>query len=294
MKNAASKKMWRFQVLQTKIVSFIQTRRLTDGTFLLDGGMLFGTVPRTEWEQWIPPNRKNQVRLGLNPFLIQAGKHNILVDPGMGVKRLDRFRELWSLNGNKLVKSLKSLTPRDISIVVLTNLRFDHAGGCTKFDRNGWTIPSFPKAKYFVQKKAWEVATNPDALTESCFYPDDFLPLEEQGKLELLDGKENEIVPGVTLKPLSGPSEGHQIVLIKTGAEKIVYPGDLIPTHWHVSLPVIPAWHQYPVDTLSSKRITLEMITEQGWLTFFPRGHELHAGYIEMREGKFHIRPAER
>ena len=121
---------------------------ISDGTLLMDGGAVFGPVPRVRWETFLKPDRRNRVRLSLNCLLIRTGDRNILVDTGAGSKRLDILKEAFGLNGNKLVRGLKAhnLTARDIDTVVLTNLRFDRAGGCTKVDRSGKVLPTFPKA----------------------------------------------------------------------------------------------------------------------------------------------------
>ena len=120
---------------------------VSDGTFLMDGGCLFGQIPKTEWELQIKPDRRNRIRLALNCMLIQTPEFNVLVDTGVGSKRQDKMKEMIRLNGNKLLKGLKAkgITARDIDAVILSNLHFDHSGGCTKLDRSGTPVPTFPK-----------------------------------------------------------------------------------------------------------------------------------------------------
>ena len=210
---------------------------VSDGTILLDGGSVFGQIPKSQWELMVKPDRKNRIRLSMNCLLIQTPETNILVDTGAGSKRSDKFKEMYGLNGNKLLKGLKALglTTRDIDAVVLSHLHFDHGGGCTKLDRTGNAIPTFPKATYMVQRACWEEAISPNERYKSSFYQDDFRPLEEKGQLKLLDG-DTEIIPGVTIKFASGPSIGHQIVLVERGSEKIAYVSDLVPTPYHLPL----------------------------------------------------------
>ena len=138
---------------------------VSDGTFLRDGGSVFGRVPKSQWELLIKPDRRNRVRLGLNCLLIQTPKMNILVDTGAGSKRPDDLKEAYGLNGNKLLKGIKNLglSAGDINLVVLTHLQFDHAGGCTKLDRTGNAVPTFPRAKYLIQRQCWDEANHPNA-----------------------------------------------------------------------------------------------------------------------------------
>ena len=258
-----------------------------DGTFLLDGGALFGQVPKALWELQMRPDRKNRVRLGLNCLLIRTPTQNILIDTGAGSKRADKLKDDYGLNGNKLIKQLKKLdlSARDIDTVVLTHLHFDAAGGCTKPDRSGRAIPTFPKAKYLVQKAALDEANDPNERCQRSFHSDDFAPLQEAGVLTLLEG-DSEIAPGVRTKVTNGHSDGHQIVLIDAGAERIAFLGELIPTPYHLPLASIAAFDQAPNDALLQKRDLIDMAIREGWLLVFGRAFEHRAGYVGQRNGK--------
>ena len=130
----------------------------------MDGGAVFGQAPKTDWSLQAKPDRQNRVRLGLNCLLVQTDKMNILVDTGAGLKRTEKLKDDYGLNGNKLVKGLKAVgvTGGDIDVVLLTHLHFDHSGGCTKLDSAGNAVPTFPKATYMVQRACWEEAINPN------------------------------------------------------------------------------------------------------------------------------------
>jgi glyoxylase-like metal-dependent hydrolase (beta-lactamase superfamily II) len=260
---------------------------ISDGTFLLDGGSLFGQVPRAQWEQQLKPDRKNRVRLGLNCMLIQAPTMTILVDTGAGSKRTEKLKDAYGLNGNKLLKELRKLglTARDIDTVILTHLHFDTAGGCTKLDRSGRAVPTFPKAKYLVQKSSWVEANEPNERSEHSFHADDFVPLEEAGALTILDG-DSEVAPGIRTKVTNGHSEGHQVVLADVGSERIAFLGELIPTPFHLPLASIAAHDQSPNDTLAGKRELLQMAVDEGWLLVFGHALEQRSGYVGQRNGK--------
>ena len=232
--------------------------------------------------------------MGLNCLLIRAQGKNILVDTGAGSKRTDRLKEMYGLNGNKLQKSLRNvgLTARDIDYVVLTNLQFDHGGGCTKLDRSGNAVPTFPRAQYMVQRTCWEEAQSPNERFEDSFYDDDFLPLEEKGLVTFLDG-DYEVMPGVSVKVTDGPVKGHQIVLVERGGEKIAYLSDLIPTQYHLQLPYIQASDESPSETLEQKRDMLRMAIDGGWLVVFGHGYENQAGYVQQRNGRIQLVPVE-
>ena len=267
---------------------------VSDGTLMLDGGCVFGQIPKSQWEMQIKPDRRNRIRMGLNCLLIRAQGKNILVDTGAGSKRTDRLKEMYGLNGNKLQKSLRNvgLTARDIDYVVLTNLQFDHGGGCTKLDRSGNAVPTFPKAQYLVQRACWEEAQCPNERFSETFYDDDFMPLEEKGLVTFLDG-DHEVIPGVSVKVTDGPIRGHQIVLVERGGEKIAYLSDLVPTPYHLQLPYIQASDEHPNETLDQKRDVLRMAIDGGWLVVFGHGYEHQAGYVQQRNGRTQLVPVE-
>lgn len=267
---------------------------LKDGTFLLDGGVVFGQIPKSEWETQIKPDRRNRVRLGLNCVLIMTPEKNILVDTGAGSKRTAQLKEKFGLNGNKLLRNLKTfgLTARDIDVVVLTQLQFSHSGGCTKLDRTGAAVPIFPKAEYVVQEASCNEANNPNERFEAQFFEDDYIPLADREMIRLLDG-EDELIPGVKVKVADGPAQGHQVVLIERGSERIALAGDLIPTPHHLPLAYIPADAEFPNETLAQKRQLIEMAMEGGWLIIFGHGNECNSGYIRDKSGRAKFVPVE-
>ena len=267
---------------------------ISDGTLMVDGGYAFGQVPRTEWETQIKPDRRNRVRFAMNSMVIQTPTVNILVDTGVGNKRTDELKESHHINGNKLIRNLKEfdLNARDIDIVVLTHLHFDHSGGCTKLNRTGAAVPIFPRARHLVQKDCWSEAISPNERYEDVFHSEDFFPLQEKGLIELVDG-DTEIVPGVTLKVADGPSKGHQMVMVNMGSERIVFAGDLIPTAYHLQANFIAAADEFPNETLVQKKELLDMAMKEGWIIVFGHGQENRSGYVEEWNGRPHLLPKE-
>ncbi len=260
---------------------------LSDGSFLQDGGAIFGPVPKVQWERQVKPDRKNRVRMGLNCLLVQSPSGNVLIDTGAGSKRADRMKEAYSLNGNKLPKELRKLglTAREIDAVVLTHLHFDSAGGCTKLDRAGRAVPAFPNAEYFVQKASWEDANSPSERNARSFYAQDYVPLQEAGALRLLEG-DCEVAPGIRTQVTNAHSPGHQVVFVETGSERIAFAGDLIPTPHHLPLVSISSFDHSPGDTFEEKRNLLKMAVKDGWLIVFGHAQEPKSGYLQHRNGK--------
>jgi glyoxylase-like metal-dependent hydrolase (beta-lactamase superfamily II) len=265
---------------------------LSDGVLKLDGGSVFGQVPKVAWENSVTTDRKNRITLGLNCLLLQVCGKNVLVDTGVGTKENDKDKENLGLVPSRLLKGLKALglTTKDIHAVILTHLHFDHCGGCTRLDRAGSLVPTFPKATYYVQRQCWEDACNPDERCFASHRPESFLPIEERGQLELLDG-DSEIFPGLNVIVTDGHSKGHQMVMFNHGGERVVFLGDIVPTHHHLNLPVISAFDYSPERTLEQKREVLGDAERQGWLIVFPHGYDTKAGYLERRGDNAYLRP---
>ncbi len=265
---------------------------ISDGFIKIDGGVLFGQAPKSQWQEWMPADRRNRVRLGLNCLLIRLGDQNYLIDTGIGVKHNEEEQDLYGLSTSQLLSELRShgLSPQDIHGVVLTSLHFEHTGGCTRVNRRGELVPTFPKAAYFVQREALEEAESPTERGINGFNTDDFLPLKNKERLEIIDG-EATITPGLQVRSASGPYQGHQIVLVAHGGERVAVLGDLVPTPFHLQLACIAASDRQPEETLSVKRDVLREAVQDGWLLVFSHGVNEKAGYLQDRGGKLRLRP---
>ncbi len=265
---------------------------LSDGTFWLDGGAMFGVVPKVIWEKLNPADELNRIELGLNPLLIQTGEKNILIDTGIGDKFDEKFKKIFRVDKSQhLLNSLGNigLKPEDIDIVINTHLHFDHCGGNTCV-KEGKIVPTFPNAKYVIQKGEWENAINPNERTRASYLKENFVPIEEAGQLELIEG-DVEILPGIQVYVTGGHTKSHQVVFIEAGDKKAVYLGDLIPTASHIKLPYIMGYDLYPIETLEKKRELLPKAISENWLLVFEHDPKITMGYLEEKEGKFLVKP---
>ena len=259
---------------------------VSDGRLKLDGGAMFGLVPKLLWERKVKVDRRNRVTLGLNCLLIQSPDATILVDTGIGTKESARVKDRHGLTSSRLLRSLKAhgVSPRDVNMVVLTHLHFDHCGGNTRLNRNGDLVPTFPRATYIVQRSCWEDANAPSERNKAAFHPDNFQPLIEQDQLRILEG-DTELIPKVWVRATGGHARGHQIVTIESETEKLAFLGDLIPTVHHLPLPYVSSFDFAPDESVERKRQLLDLITKDGWVVAFSHDSENQAGYLSKRNG---------
>jgi len=259
---------------------------LHDGTIALDGGAMFGVVPRVVWEKRDPPDERNRVTLGLNVALIESGGKRVLVDTGMGERwsekevRMYRIDRSTTLLGGLRARGLGS---EDIDVVVNTHLHFDHAGGNTRVE-GGRVVPAFPRARYVAQRGEWDDATHPHERSRASYRADDFVPVAEAGQLDLIDG-EAEVAPGVRAVRVGGHTTHHQMVVVESGGETLVVPTDLLPTASHLPLPFVMGYDLFPVATLEAKRKLLDAAVEGGWRILFYHDPRTPVGRVR-RDGE--------
>ncbi len=244
---------------------------LETGRFALDGGAMFGVVPRPLWEKAAPPDERNRIAMAARALLLQGNGRRILVDTGNGMKWDEKLSSIYRMDttDHDILRSLRSvgLTPGDITDVILTHLHFDHAGGATVVD-NGVVRPTFPNAVYHVQREQWEVALKPTERDRASFFADDFLPLQKAGVLRFTEG-EGTIFPGIDLLLFHGHTSALQCPVIYDGTTKLLYCADLIPMTPHVALPWIMGYDLRPLVTLEEKRRMLSRAVEERWVMFF-------------------------
>src|SRR5262245_14617841 len=229
----------------------VRVHVLRDGRFALDGGAMFGVVPRVLWERTHPADDRNRVTLGLNVALVETAGRRVLVDTGMGERWSEKERALYGLDRSQnLLGSLAALGlgPGDIDVVVNTHLHFDHAGG-NLTETGGRLAPTFPRARYVVQRGEWEDATHPHGRNRRPYREAGFVPLAEARCLEPVQG-EVEVAPGVRVVPVGGHTAYHQMVVVEGGGQTLAIPTDLLPTTSHLPLPWLMSYDLFPVGTL--------------------------------------------
>jgi glyoxylase-like metal-dependent hydrolase (beta-lactamase superfamily II) len=266
-------------------VGDVRVTLLHDGTIALDGGAMFGVVPRVVWEKRDPPDDRNRVTLGLNVALIESGGKRVLVDTGMGERWSEKEVRMYRIDRTTtLLGGLRAcgLGPEDIDAVVNTHLHFDHSGGNTRLE-GGRVVPAFPRARYIVQRGEWDDATHPHERNRASYRADDFVPLAEAGQLDLVEG-EAEVAPGVRVVRVGGHTTHHQMVVVESGGETLVVPTDLLPTSSHLPLPFVMGYDLFPVATLEAKRKLLDAAVEGGWRILFYHDARTPLGRVR-REG---------
>lgn len=266
---------------------------IPDTEFRLDGGAMFGVVPRVLWEKFCPPDELNRVRLNMNCLFVDTGKEKILVETGIGEKWTDRELKIYGIFRRKpFAETLFERTgckPEDISIVINTHLHFDHAGGNTIFDKTGKTVPQFPNARYFVSEKELEHAETPHERDRASYLPENWQPLKASGQLDPKP-ESYEVVEGLRIEQIRGHSETMQTVCLKAGGETLYGFADLIPTTAHLPLPWIMGYDLYPTETLAAKKKLLPLAVKENWLCLFYHDFELPLCRLTEQDGKIKVR----
>ena len=259
---------------------------VSDGSLRMDGGSIFGIVPKAIWSKSNPPDRQNRIEIALNCLLIQSNGKNILVDTGIGDKHNTKVKTRFHMRGGQLSNSLRSfgLSPDDIDIVVLTHLHFDHVGGCTTF-KNKKAVPVFRNATHLVQRLDWDEANNTNERTRTAYITDDFLPLQQSNQLQLLDG-DTEIISGLWVRRTGGHTAGHQLAYFESDGEKVATLGDLLMIPEQLPVGYTTSYDLYPVDTFDSKRHWISVAQSEQWLVIFGHSVQQKSGYLTEMNGR--------
>jgi glyoxylase-like metal-dependent hydrolase (beta-lactamase superfamily II) len=261
------------------------------GQVLLDGGAMFGVIPKPLWEKKIPSDARNRIRLAMNSLLILTEGQRILVETGAGDKMGPKLRDIYGLEDPRLEDGLRryGLRAEEINIVVDTHLHFDHCGGNTRTEKDK-IVPSFPNARYMVQRGEFEHAMNPTERDRASYDPENYAPLETAGMLELVDG-DRVIAPGVELVRIPGHTADMQCVKLTGGGKTALFFADLVPTTAHLPLPWIMAYDLYPMMTLEQKKRLIPETIREGWLALFGHDERVPAAYLRDRNGQWEPEP---
>lgn len=242
------------------------------GNLMLDGGAMFGVVPKVLWQKVYPANEDNLINLSMRCLLVEENDRKVLIDTGIGNKQDEKFFRYYYLNGDdSLEKSLKNagFNYKDITDVVLTHLHFDHCGGSVqkKMNGDGFTT-AFPNARYWVGKEQWDEATNPNPREKASFLPENFLPIKEHGQLKLVE-KDIELFPGFDLKLFHGHTHGQILPFIRYQDKTIVYVADLLPAAANIPLSWIAAYDIEPLVAMQEKQAFLQEGVANNYILFF-------------------------
>lgn len=257
------------------------------GNFYLDGGAMFGVVPKTLWEKRAPADGRNRIRLAANSLLVRTAGKTILVETGNGTKWDPKLRNIYGIQeGDPLQESLArvGVNRESVDMVINTHLHFDHCGGNTHVI-DGRDVPSFPNAQYVVQRAELEHAMNPTERDRASYFPDRFVPVKEAGQWRLVDG-DVEIVPGISVVRIPGHNADIQAVKISSGNRTVMYVADMLPTRHHLPLAWMPGYDLYPLQTLETKRKRIAEIVEQGWVVAFGHDPDFPAATLHERNGQ--------
>jgi glyoxylase-like metal-dependent hydrolase (beta-lactamase superfamily II) len=279
-------------LVQTRTIGQLTVHAIQSGGQKLDGGAMFGVVPKPLWERRIPADDRNRIQLGMRCLLIEHPSGLVLIDTGAGNKEDDKFKQIYGLDNEGadgrtcLEDGLRAVgaRPEDVAIVINTHLHFDHAGGNTWSDEAGTVKPSFPNARYFVKRGEYDYATHPNERTGASYFPRNFMPVVSEGMFEFVS-REREIVKGIRVIPTPGHTPFHQSVLIESGGERGFFLADMLPTHAHLPLPWIMGYDVEPLVTLETKRRILRRAEDEHWLLIFEHDATIPWGHVE-HDGK--------
>ena len=256
---------------------------VSDGTFRLDGGAMFGTIPKVLWERTNPADDRNRILMGLNCLLIRTSTENILVDTGLGNAYDEKFAFLYGVDKSQteLLRSLAAagVQAADISKVILTHLHFDHGGGNCFQEGNGEFKPTFPNAVYYINQGELAYAKDPDPRSSPSYLPHTWEPLEKRGQVALTSGDE-EIASGVTVLPAPGHTPNHQIVTMRSGEMTACFLADLVPTPSHLKTHYVMGFDLDPLTTMKNKEPVLKQARAENWLLIFEHSSDIKAGYL--------------
>jgi glyoxylase-like metal-dependent hydrolase (beta-lactamase superfamily II) len=255
---------------------------VSDGTYPLDGGALFGVVPKVIWSKKVTADENNFVASGLNSVVVRTGRETVLIETGLGNKLPDKLVKIYGQPA-KLLGALETagISPEEIDIVINSHLHFDHCGWNTL--RQGERIvPTFPKAKYYAQRGEWEHAHAGERDGVS-YLGDNYDPLVESGTMELLPG-DREIVPGISVKVFPGHTRDMQGIVITSGGRTACYISDLIPTTAHLELNYVMGFDLYPLQTIASRKLYYARSIPEKWLTMFTHDPDTPWAYVEVNE----------
>ncbi len=271
-------------LLDSRQVGRLRVHAIQAGGQQLDGGAMFGVVPKTLWSRRIEADEKNRIPLGMRCLLIEHEDGLVLIDTGSGNKETPKFHDIYAIENRgadgrtALEDGIRAagFSPDDVKLVINTHLHFDHAGGNSWRAPTGEVLPTFPNARYVVQAGERAYAEQPNERTTASYFPPNWAPIVAADRLDVVSGA-REIVPGISVRPTPGHTPHHQSVLVRSAGETLCFLGDVVPTTHHLPLPWIMGYDVEPLVTLESKRALLADALREDWLLVFE--HDAHVGF---------------
>jgi glyoxylase-like metal-dependent hydrolase (beta-lactamase superfamily II) len=263
---------------------------LLDGYFRLDGGAMFGVVPKTLWEKRAPADDRNRIVMGMRPLLVR-GERLMPADADAGDKMDAKNADIYGFDRAEnldVTLARAGVAPDEIEIVLASHLHFDHAGGFTIRDADGVVRPKFRAARYVISRGEWEDATHPHERNRASYFAENFVPLQEAGVVDFIEG-DVEVAPGIRVRRTGGHTRFHQVVTIESEGKTAVFAADLFPTTAHVDVPWIMAYDLYPMETLEFKRRFVREAIDREYLVFFEHDPRIAAGYIREKNGRPYV-----
>lgn len=274
-------------------VGDLELLSLYDGFFRLDGGAMFGVVPRALWERKMPPDDLNRITMTMRPLIVRDGRRTMLIDAGLGDKESEKFYRLYAADRTQALDHALAeagIAPEDIDIVLASHLHFDHAGGFTVREASGRVRPRFPNARYVVRRGEWNDATHPHERNRASYLADNFVPLQQAGVLDFID-EDQTVMPGVRVQRTGGHTLHHQVIWIESGPDRALFAADLLPTSAHLPDPWIMGYDLYPMDTLFAKQALAREVARRETLIFFEHDAAIPAAFITEQQGRLALRP---
>jgi glyoxylase-like metal-dependent hydrolase (beta-lactamase superfamily II) len=267
---------------------------LLDRHFRLDGGAMFGVVPKTLWQKRLPSDDLNRIPMAMRPLLVRRDRGPlVIIDAGAGEKMEPKLQEIYGFDHSEsLEASLAAarVSARDIDVVLASHLHFDHAGGFTAKDGSGTIVPRFPNARYIIRKGEWDDATHPHERNRASYFDENYVPLQDAGVVDFID-EDGEVLPGIRVRRTGGHTRHHHIIYIESGGKTAVFTADLIPTTAHIDVPWIMGYDLYPMETLEFKRAFVAEAIKHEYLIFFEHDPQVPAGYIRQDGKRLFVEP---
>lgn len=285
-------------LVERRKIGNLVVHAIRSGEMRLDGGAMFGVVPKSLWEKRIPADERNRIPMTMRCLLVEHPSGLILIDTGAGNKENAKFKDIYGIENEGadgltwLEDGLKEIgvAPTDISLVINSHLHFDHAGGNTRIRPDGSVEISFPNATYIVKRGEFDYATHTNERTAASYFDRNYVPIESADQIEFVS-REKEIVKGIRVIPTPGHTPFHQSIMIESAGERAFYFADLVPTSAHLPLPWIMGYDVEPLVTLETKRRILKQAVDERWLVIFEHDARTAWGRVAVDAKGYRLLP---